>query len=126
VSKERIRTYRDLKVWQLAFRAAVLLYRAEAGFPREERYALGAQLRRAVISISSNIAEGYGRGSTKDYIRFLRTARGSLCETDSQLRIAIELGFIGRSAFDEVLDVLGHCERALAGLIHSLEKRCDT
>jgi len=122
---EPIRSYRDLKAWQHAFQAAVVLYRAEAKFPREERYALGAQLRRAVISISSNIAEGYGRGTTKDYIRFLRMARGSLCETDNQLRLALELCLLERAVFEELMEILGHCERTLAGLIRSLEEHAD-
>lgn len=122
---EVIRTSRDLKAWQHAFKATVALHRAEAKFPRDERYALGGQLRRAVISISSNIAEGYGRGTTRDYVRFLRMARGSLCETDNQLRLALELSLLDRATFEEIMDILGHCERALGGLIRSLEERVD-
>jgi four helix bundle protein len=118
-----IRTFRDLKVWQLAIRFAVQVYEVSRQFPRDERFGLAMQVRRSSASVSANIAEGYGRGSRQDYIRFLKIARGSLYESDSHLSLARELGFLATDALVPVHDTLGHCERALAGLLRSLETK---
>lgn len=87
------KSYRDLLVWQRAREMAVLLYEVTQQFPREEVYGLTAQLRRAAVSIASNIAEGSGRGTRGDYRSFLRMARGSALEVQTQLLIAHDLGF---------------------------------
>lgn len=87
--------YRELKVWQKAKTFVREVYALVKQFPNEERYALSDQIRRAVISIPSNIAEGNGRASNKDYAHFLAIARGSLFETINQLEIAEDLGYIG-------------------------------
>lgn len=118
-----IRTFRDLKVWQLAVRFAVQVYEVSRQFPRAERFGLAMQVRRSSTSVSANIAEGYGRGSRQDYIRFLKIARGSLYEADSHLSLARELGFLAADTLVPVHDTLGHCERALAGLLRSLETK---
>jgi four helix bundle protein len=86
-------SYRDLKVWQRAIELSVALYRLTVGFPREETYGLSAQLRRAGVSIASNIAEGWGRASSGEYKHFLGMARGSNFEVQTQLVIARSLGF---------------------------------
>ena len=86
--------YRKLIVWQKAMELGRLVYRLSKGFPTDERYALTDQLRRAAVSIPSNIAEGCGRTSRKDYAYFLSIARGSLYETMTQLQIAQDLGYI--------------------------------
>src|SRR3546814_17092087 len=78
----------DLEVWKDAMRLARGIYRASAGFPDDERFGLVAQIRRAAVSVASNIAEGAGRGSRLEYARHLRTARGSLMEVDTQLWLA--------------------------------------
>ncbi len=86
-------SFRELVVWQRARELAGLLYRLTGQFPREEIYGLTGQLRRAGVSIASNIAEGSGRGTRDDYRSFLRVARGSTLEIQTQLMIARDLGF---------------------------------
>lgn len=87
------KSFRELVVWQRARELAGLIYRLTQQFPREETYGLTAQLRRAGVSIASNIAEGSGRGTRSDYRNFLRVARGSTLELQAQLLIARDLGF---------------------------------
>ena len=100
--------YKDLIVWQKAMELVKTVYALSKGFPADERYALTDQLRRAVVSIPSNIAEGSGRSSNGDYGHFLAIARGSLYETMTQLQIAADLGYISaigeelRSQMDEI------------------------
>ena len=84
----------DLDVWKDSMRLAREIYRVSAAFPESERYGLSAQIRRSTVSIASNIAEGAGRGTRAEYGRYLRIARGSLMEVDTQLWIACDLGFV--------------------------------
>jgi len=86
-------SHRDLKVWQKSIELTVALYKLTEKFPKDEIYGLTSQLRRAGVSIASNIAEGFGRGATADYKRFLAIARGSNLEVQTQLVIAGKLGF---------------------------------
>ncbi len=86
-------SYRDLKVWQRSIQLSVAIYALTRGFPKEELYGLTSQLRRAAVSVASNIAEGYGRVSKGEYRQFVGIARGSLLELQTQLVIAKELGF---------------------------------
>ena len=88
-----VESYKDLLVWQKAIQLSVAIYRFTDYFPKEERFGLTSQLRRAGVSVASNIAEGYGRGSTGEYKHFLGMARGSNHEVQTQLVIARELGF---------------------------------
>jgi four helix bundle protein len=87
------KSYRDLQVWQRSIQLSVALYRLTNSFPREEIYGLTNQLRRAGVSVASNIAEGYGRASKGEYRNFMGIARGSALEIQTQLVIARELGF---------------------------------
>jgi four helix bundle protein len=87
------KSYRDLDVWQCAIQLSVELYRLTGDFPREEIYGLTSQLRRASVSVTGNIAEGYGRSSKGEYRNFLGMARGSVLEVQTQLVIAREPGF---------------------------------
>ena len=96
-------SYRNLIVWQKAKQLVKLVYAEVKRLPAEERYALGDQIRRAVVSIPSNIAEGAGRASNRDYGHFLSIARGSLYETINQLEIAQELGYASLTNEIEVL-----------------------
>lgn len=89
-----IRSYRDLEVWKTGIELTLACYAVTDGFPREERYGLTAQLRRAAVSVPSNIAEGHGRWHTRDYIRFLYIANGSLMELETELHIAQRLGLL--------------------------------
>lgn len=118
-----IRSYRDLVAWQLAVDLSLLVYELTRGFPDAERFGLTSQLRRASVSIASNIAEGYGRGTTSDYQRFLRMARGSAYEVETQMFIAARLGYLRRDRFEEYETKSNECSRVLAGLLRSIEAR---
>lgn len=96
-------SYRNLIVWQKAKQLVKLVYAEVKRLPAEERYALGDQIRRAVVSIPSNIAEGAGRVSNRDYGHFLSIARGSLYETINQLEIAQDLGYATLTSEIEIL-----------------------
>jgi len=86
-------SFRDLLVWQRAIQMSLAIYRLTSGFPKEELYGLTSQIRRAGVSVASNVAEGYGRLSTGEYKQFLGMARGSNSEVQTQLVIARELGY---------------------------------
>lgn len=116
-----IRSYRDLVVWQLAVNLGLEVYRASSSFPDSERYGLTNQIRRAAVSIASNIAEGYGRGARQEYIRYLRISRGSLFEVETQLEFAFKLEYIKQEAFNQLTEKFSECGRVLAGLLRSLE-----
>ncbi len=121
MTESPINSYRDLVVWQKAMQLSLEIYAVTKGFPAEERFGLTNQLRRAAVSVPSNIAEGYGRGSQADYLRFLRTARGSLAEIDTQMLIAEGLHFVDHERYQQVLALVNECGRILAGLIRRLE-----
>ncbi|MCG3123511.1 MAG: hypothetical protein GIKADHBN_01931 [Phycisphaerales bacterium] len=123
---EKIGSYRDLIAWQRAFAVGVRVYRMTEAFPAGERFGLTVQIRRSAVSIPSNIAEGYGRGATLDYVRFLKIARGSVYELDTQLLFAVEMKYFEEAAYAEVKGSLDETERVLAGLIRSLERASGT
>jgi len=89
-----IKTFRELEVWQLSMDFVESVYKALKAFPAEERYGLCDQIRRAAVSVPSNIAEGFGRDSNTDFAHFLTIARGSLFEISTQLEIASRLGYL--------------------------------
>jgi four helix bundle protein len=120
---EPIRDYRDLVAWQKAFAVGLRVYELTKSFPDAERFGLTSQIRRCAVSIASNIAEGYGRQSTQDYVRFLRVSRGSLYELETQLLFAAEFKYLSPEPVRETQDMLAECGRVLAGLIRSLESR---
>ena len=93
-SEGTIKDYRDLLVWQKGIDLAKEIYSMTRAFPPEEKFGLSSQMRRAAVSISSNIAEGQARNTTGEFIQFLGMAEGSLAEWDTQLRISSELGFV--------------------------------
>ena len=119
----KVRSFRDLIAWQKAFQTGLAVYTLSKSFPEIERFGLTSQIRRSAVSVASNIAEGYGRQSTTEYIRFLRVARGSLYELETQILFSVELGYAERSAADAVLEMVAECGRVLAGLIRSLESK---
>ena len=110
--------YTDLDVWQEARKLAAMVYRLTGQFPRDELFALTSQLRRAVVSISSNIAEGCGRSTTADTLRFLAIARGSAYEVESQLYICLDLGYCSNEQLLELLAQLRTTKRLLNGFIN--------
>jgi len=116
-----IKTFKDLKVWQKSMDIVKEIYKLSINFPGEEKYVLTPQIRRSAISIPSNIAEGYGRNSKKDYIRFLQIAKGSLYELKTQLEIAFELNYINDKAkYNEVEGKLIEIDKMLYSLIQKL------
>ena len=115
-----IQSYRDLIAWQKAFKLGLMIYRLTKQFPDEERFGLISQLRRASVSVPSNIAEGYGRQSRNEYVRFLKIGRGSLYEIDTQLLFAVELQYVSHEMYDQTKSLLDECSRVLGGLIRSL------
>jgi four helix bundle protein len=115
-----VRDFRRFDVWHDSIALGKTIYEMTAGFPREERYGLTAQMRSAAVSISSNIAEGAGRGSRKELARFLKIAVGSVNELDSQIHFAVELGIIGdRPAATAEVDRL---RRRLVRLVERVEE----
>jgi four helix bundle protein len=89
-----LRNYRELKVWQKSYQLCLDVYRVTKGFPGDEKYGLTSQIRRAAVSVPSNIAEGYGRKTTPDYVRSLYLAYGSNCELETQISLAADLGYL--------------------------------
>ena len=118
-----LRTYKELVAWQRGFQLCRAVYDTTRDFPTDERFGLSAQMRRAAVSVPSNIAEGYGRGTTRDYVRFLSNAKGSLSELETQLLIAQDLSYGRPTALTKTLDCLAETERVLSGLIRSLQKK---
>jgi four helix bundle protein len=112
------RAHQDLLAWQEAIALVKDIYRLTSGFPREELLVLTSQMRRAAISIPSNIAEGAARSGPKEFLRFLSIARGSLSELDTQLMIAAELGYLEGNAPNERVE---KPFRLIAGLMASLD-----
>ncbi|MHC4107917.1 MAG: four helix bundle protein [Planctomycetota bacterium] len=115
---ESIKSYRDLVAWQKSMELALAVYRETAKLPPEEQFGLTAQARRCAVSVPSNIAEGWGRGATQDYIRFLRNARGSLYELSTQIEICMRLEYHGD--WDPLTILSDDVRRLLHGLIRSL------
>lgn len=118
-----VRNFRELVAWQQSVELALEVYRVTKRFPREEVYGLTSQLRRAAVSISSNIAEGQSRRSTRDFLHFLGIARGSLAEVETQLHIAAKLSYIESSAEKSLNEQVLELHRVLSGPIASLERR---
>ena len=117
------RTYRELVAWQKAMKFVTEIYAATQRFPSEERYGLTNQLRRAAVSIPSNIAEGQARFSQKEFHHFLSQARGSLVEIETQLLIARELKYLQPAKADSLLAAADELGRVLNGLIASIKNR---
>ncbi len=117
-----VKSHRDLVAWQKAYELGKLLYRLTRDFPDSERFGLTSQLRRSGISVASNIAEGYGRATSTDYLRFLRMARGELFEIDTQVLFARDLGFMKEDCYVQADELVRECGRVLAGLIRGIEK----
>jgi four helix bundle protein len=116
-------SYRDLLVWQKAMELVVETYRFSSRFPKEERYGLTSQLRRAGISIPSNIAEGYGRASRKEYLQFLYVGQGSLKEAETQIILAEMLGYVSKDATEPLLGKAALVGKLLGGLIRALQRK---
>ncbi|MDP2874357.1 MAG: four helix bundle protein [bacterium] len=115
----KIESFTDLITWQEAHKLVLLIYIITKTFPKEEQYALTDQLRRCVISISSNIAEGFSRRGGKEKLQFYYTARGSLTELQNQLLVARDVGYLSNQSFGEVAKKTVVVSKLLNGLIKS-------
>jgi four helix bundle protein len=113
---------RDLIAWQQAMDLVEMLYKLTAKFPREEIYGLTSQARRAAVSVASNIAEGQGRNSTKEFVQFLGMAHGSLIELETQVLIALRLKYVEQPETDEVVKQIERVRRLINGLMQSFQK----
>ena len=118
-----IQSYRDLVLWKKSMALVLDVYRSTQAFPKIETYGLTSQLRRAAVSIPSNIAEGQARLSTGEFKQFLGNARGSLMEVETQIVIARDLGYLERHASENLLSAAAEVGRILNGLLASLPNR---
>ncbi|KAA0257361.1 four helix bundle protein [Deferribacter autotrophicus] len=108
--------HKKLKVWQLAVDFCIIIYNITENFPKNELYGLSMQMRRAVVSIPSNIAEGAARYSTKESAQFYNIARGSISELDTQIEIAFRLNYISEIDKNKLINLLNEIDRLLYGL----------
>ena len=115
--------YRELKVWQKAMDLTTEIYKLVRLLPKEETYALSDQMRRAVVSIPSNIAEGQGRNSDKEFINFLSIARGSLWELETQIEICERLHYIDSNLTSTVYSLTTEVSKMLNALAYSLTSK---
>jgi four helix bundle protein len=116
----KIRNFRDLEVWQLGKKIALRVYQLTRESPREEQYGLVSQMRRAAVSIPSNVAEGFNRYHNKEYHQFLYVALGSCAELETQIELSCDLQFCAEGARDELLEQMDHESRMLRNLVKKL------
>jgi four helix bundle protein len=123
--KGKVEGYRDLIVWQKSIVLVKQVYQLTQNFPDDEKFGLVSQMRRAAVSIPSNIAEGQARRTTGDYVRFVSIAKGSLAELDTQLIVAIELSFCTRIQTKEVFLLMVEIRKMLNALRRSLMSKVN-
>lgn len=121
VEGSRIKSYRDLNIWQKSKAYAVVIYKATERFPLHERYGLTSQMRRAVVSMPSNIAEGFRRGTRKEKLQFLRITYGSGAELETQLEISHELGYLTEADYKKLSSELNEIMKMMNKAINALE-----
>jgi four helix bundle protein len=114
--------YKQLNLWKKAIELVFQIYKTTGKFPGHEQYGLASQIRRSAVSIPSNIAEGHGRSSEKELIRFLDIAKGSIFELDTQMEIAKQLNYIEPQEFEHISELLDETSRMLTGLRNSKTK----
>jgi four helix bundle protein len=110
------RSYRELIVWQKAMDLVTIVYELSTRFPREETYGLVSQIRRSAVSVPANIAEGRARRTPGEFLNFISQAQGSLAEVDTQLLLAVRLGFVGPEHVRDASDLIDECQRILTAL----------
>jgi four helix bundle protein len=123
MENNKIESFKDLFVWQKGIEVVNDIYKVTKHFPKEELYGLTSQIRRAAISIPANIAEGWGRGTTKNYIQFLEISRGSLYELDTLNIISNNLGYLNQENSSEIENKIFEIGRMLNALITKLENK---
>jgi four helix bundle protein len=122
-AQPKIRNYRDLAVWQKGMDIALAVYKITKGFPDDERFGLTSQLRRAAVSVPANIAEGHARSTTKDYLRFVSIAIGSLAETATFIELAGRLNYGDMIELRRIFEMITEERRMLRTLQKSLRRR---
>ncbi len=115
--------FKELKVWKSSRILVKSIYQATSNFPKEELFGITNQIRRSAISISSNIAEGCGRETSNEFVRFLDLANGSVFELESQLILANDLNFLDKSVFDDLISKVNEIQKMLYGLIKSIRNK---
>ena len=118
-----VRCYEDLILWRKSLDLAAAVHDCTRHFPRSEAFGLASQLRRAAISVPSNVAEGSARGSTREFVYFLRVARGSLAELHTQLHLARREGYVSDQKFEKLSDDLDEVGRILNSVVSGLKRR---
>lgn len=118
-----IKTFKDLKIWQKSHQLTLKIYEVTKKFPKEELYGLTSQIKRAAVSVPTNIVEGNSRNTTKEYIQFLFNSRGSLEETRYLLFLSKELSFINKEIYSNLEDKYEEISKMLNGLIKSLRNK---
>jgi len=118
-----MKDFRNLKVWELSHKIALAIYNITATFPKEEMYGLISQIRRASVSIPTNISEGCGRGSDADFRRFLQIAFSSACELEYLLLISFELKYLLKKDYDQIILKVIETKKMLGGLIKKLKEK---
>jgi len=122
MTTRRITSYRDLKVWEAGMNLVAECYGVSRELPRTELYGLMSQIQRSAVSVPANIAEGYGRRHIGDYLRHLLIANGSLKELETEVLIAVRLGYLSASRSKPILDAAEELGRMLAALIRGLKR----
>jgi four helix bundle protein len=117
-----MKTFRDLLIWQKAMILVTNCYSATSSFPKDEQFGLTSQIRRSCISIPSNISEGFGRGTNKDYYRFLTISLGSLFEFQTQIEIAYNLNYITENQFNKLYEDSRELERMLSSFMNKVKE----
>lgn len=113
---EAIRSFKDLTTWEIAKELCVIVYRETIKFPAMERFGLTSQMRRAAVSVPSNVAEGFGRQTAKEKQQFYHHALGSLYELETQIELAYEFGYLTTETYGPLSVKLEHCRRLLLAL----------
>ncbi|WP_373545497.1 four helix bundle protein [Chamaesiphon sp.] len=121
-----VSSFRDLRVWQLGMEVAEKVYRLTADFPKSETYGLSSQMRRSAVSIPSNIAEGQGRDSTKEFLHFLAIAFGSICELETQLLLAHRFSYLSDNDLQIILATLTSTSKTTRNLQKALKLKLQT
>jgi len=123
VEKKKIISYHDLEIWKRGIQLVKELYKITSEFPKSEIYGLTSQIQRAAVSFPANIAEGWGRESSKNYIQFLRNSRGSLFEMDTLIIIAYKLNYIDKKTLNPILNEIKELGKMLNSIIKKINER---
>ncbi len=122
---KKLKSFTDLYAWQEGHKLVLKIYKLTKNFPKEELFGLISQMRRCVISITSNLAEGFNRQSIKEKIHFYSIAQGSLSELQSQLIVGRDLGYVSRQEFDKLAEQAVIVHKLITGLIKGLKSRAS-